>query len=71
MGTRGIQHHIKAKHGKTVKNCWIAHAKELLNLPKRPRQTVQPRVHPCPAWALPLIQDAFLQLYDPKPTETP
>lgn len=66
---QAIQHYIKQTHGKTVKTCWIAHAKELLNLPKKPRQTAQPRVHPCPQWALPLIQEAFMQLSSHYPTQ--
>jgi len=65
---REIQLYVKATHGNTVKTCWIAHAKEILDLPKKPRQTPQPRVYPCPQWALPLIQEAFLQLSSQKAT---
>ncbi|MEM7716717.1 MAG: hypothetical protein AAF349_24680 [Cyanobacteria bacterium P01_A01_bin.68] len=62
MTYKQIQDYIQNKYDKTIKTCWIAHAKELCGLPLKssPRsQSNKPRVHPCPNWALPLIKEAF------------
>ena len=56
-----IQAHIKAKHGFTVKTCWIAHAKELCGIKTRKpwnRQSNK-RCHPCPDDKLSIIKEAF------------
>lgn len=45
-----------------VKDCHIAHAKEILGVPKRPRKTNLPRVHPCPPESLPILREAFKTL---------
>ena len=55
-----IQNHIKNTHGKTVKSCWIADAKEQLGLPvKQSPKRIGERVHLCPNHIKPLIQEAF------------
>ena len=60
MTYKEIQDFIKNKHNKTVKTCWIAHAKEIYGLPLKPSpRRNKPRVYPCPDWALPLIKEAF------------
>lgn len=48
--------------GPGVKDCHIAHAKEQLGLPKKPRGDSSPRVYPCPDDKLALIKDAFRAL---------
>ena len=40
--------HPEARHGAGVAPCHIAHAKELLGMPKRPRTSPYPRKKPCP-----------------------
>jgi len=55
-----IQNYVKKKHGKVVKTCWIAHAKEICGLePKKSHNRMGKRVFPCPEDKLPWIKDAF------------
>lgn len=54
--------HLEARRGPGIKTCYIAHAKELLGLPKKPRLSPLPRKHPCPPEKLPLIRQAFIAL---------
>ncbi len=55
-----IQEFVKKKHGKTVKTCWIAHAKEICGLnPKRSHKRIGKRVYPCPDEKLIWIKEAF------------
>ena len=56
-----LQQWIKERHGFTVKNCWIAHAKELNGMPlgKAPNRQGEQRVFPCPPEKLPVITEAF------------
>ena len=54
--------HPGALRGPGIKTCHIAHAKELLGVPKKPRTTTRPRKYPCPPEKLPLIRQAFLAL---------
>ena len=57
-----IQAWIRARHGFTVKTCWIAHAKELSGVPVRRasnRREAGRREHPCPPEKLPAIREAF------------
>lgn len=55
-----IQEFVKKKHGKTVKTCWIAHAKEICGLnPKRSHKRMGKRVYPCPDEKLIWIKEAF------------
>jgi hypothetical protein len=57
-----IQEYVKLKYGKTVKSCWIAHVKELNDLPRKvsPRRyDPNKRVHPCPDRYVDKIEDAF------------
>lgn len=54
--------HPGARQGPGVANCHIAHAKELLGLPKKPRTSPLPRKKPCPPEKLPLIRQAFIAL---------
>lgn len=56
-----IQDYVREKHGKVVKTCWIAHAKELCGLnPKLSSRRKGDRVYPCPDEKLPWIKDAFI-----------
>lgn len=57
-----IQEYIKRKHGVSVKNCWIAHAKEIFGISTRiayNRKNVNERIYPCPDDKLPLIEATF------------
>lgn len=54
--------HPESRHGPGVAPCHIAHAKELLGMPKRPRTSPNPRKKPCPPEKLPLIRQAFIAL---------
>jgi hypothetical protein len=55
-----IQAHVRKKHGKVMKTCWIAHAKEVYGLnPKRSKQRTGNRLHPCPDDKLLWIKEAF------------
>lgn len=54
--------HPEARRGPGIKTCHIAHAKELLGLPKNPRLSPLPRKYPCPPEKLPLIRQAFIAL---------
>jgi hypothetical protein len=57
-----IQDDVRARYGRTVKNCWIAHVKELNDLPlaKAPnRQSPSRRVYPCPDYARPWIEKSM------------
>ena len=55
-----IQNYVKKKHGKVVKTCWIAHAKEICGLePKKSHRRFGKRVYPCPDNKLLWIKDAF------------
>ena len=55
-----IQVHVKKKHGKVVKSCWIAHAKEICGLnPRKSHRRIGKRIYPCPDEKLILIKDAF------------
>lgn len=56
-----IQEYIKKKHGKTVKSCWIAHAKEKcgLNPKKASNRKGKTRLVPCPDEKFELIKQAF------------
>jgi hypothetical protein len=56
---------VKERTGRTVKNCWIAHVKELNQLPRRDaanRQSPDRHVYPCPDWARPYIEAAMRRL---------
>ncbi|MFX0195475.1 MAG: hypothetical protein ACFFCW_05065 [Candidatus Hodarchaeota archaeon] len=60
-----IQAHVKRNHIRSVKTCWIAHVKELNDLPLRPapnRLSYNKRKHPCPGWARPLIENSIREL---------
>ena len=57
-----LQEYVRARHGRSVKTCWIAHMKELSGLPVRTspnRTSPTGRKHPCPEWARPMIEDAM------------
>lgn len=50
---------VKARDGRSVQKCWIAHVKELNGLKPRPapnRQSLKRRAKPCPPDARPLIE---------------
>ncbi len=55
-----IEKYIRQKYHRTVKSCWIAHAKEIYGLPvsKSPRRQGK-RMVPCPDSKLPWIKEAF------------
>jgi len=52
---------VKKRYGKTVKTCWIAHAKEKCGLePKKaPNRKGQKRLVPCPDDKFEWIRTAF------------
>lgn len=55
-----IQKYVKKKYGYTVKTCWIAHAKELCDLPlRKSHNRVGKRVYPCPDDKLDAIKEGF------------
>jgi hypothetical protein len=55
-----IQEFVRKKHGKVVKTCWIAHAKEKCGLnPRRSSRRIGKRVYPCPDEKFEWIKQAF------------
>ena len=56
-----IQEYVRKKHGKTVKSCWIAHAKEKCGLKpsKATNRQGKKRLVPCPDDKFEWIQQAF------------
>lgn len=55
-----IREYVDLTHRCYVKDCWIAHVKELNGLPVRMSPNrMSPRKHPCPDWARPLIEQAM------------
>jgi len=55
-----IQSYVRKKHGRVVKSCWIAHAKEICGLnPRRSPRRKGKRMFPCPEEKLEWIKDAF------------
>lgn len=57
-----IQVDVRQRSGRAVKTCWIAQVKALNGLPMRQapnRRSPNSRVHPCPEWARPLIEDSL------------
>lgn len=55
--------HPEARRGPGIKTCYIAHAKELLGMPKKPRPPLFPRNYPCPPpEKLPPIRQASIAL---------
>jgi hypothetical protein len=59
-----IQDDIRARYHRTVKNCWIAHVKELNGLAPRQaanRQAAR-RLNECPEKIRPLIEAAMRRL---------
>jgi hypothetical protein len=60
-----IQDDIRTHHNRAVKNCWIAHVKELNGLAPRQaanRQSASRRLHPCPEGLRPLIEESMRRL---------
>ena len=70
-----LREYVRARYGRSVKTCWIAHMKELSGLPVRTspnRMSPTRRKHPCPEWARPMIEDAMRHFgMLPKRTEGP
>ena len=59
---KDIHDYVKQKTGVTIKDCWIAHVKEMLNLPRKQapnRKDPNKRVHPCPDEHIAKIKEAF------------
>ena len=59
---RELQDWVKQNHGWLPKTCWIAHCKELANLPVRKapnRQDIEKRMVPCPNEKQEVILSAF------------
>jgi len=55
-----IQEYVKKRHSRTVKSCWIAHAKEICGLnPKRSHRRKGKRRVPCPDEKLEWIKESF------------
>jgi len=62
---REIADGVRARHGRTVQTCWIAHVKELNSLPVRlAHNRIDPsrRTKLCPYWARPLIEESMRRL---------
>jgi hypothetical protein len=60
-----IQEDVRARHGRVVKTCWIAHVKAQNGLQMRTapnRHSPDARVHPCPLAVKPLIEDSLRRL---------
>ncbi len=58
-----IRECVRARHGRYVKDCWIAHVKELNGLPvKMSPNRMSPRKCPCPDRVRPMIEDAMRHL---------
>ncbi len=58
-----IRERVRARHGRYVKDCWVAHVKELNGLTSRKSPgRKSPRANPCPNWARPVIEDAMRHL---------
>ena len=57
-----VKQHPEAQRGPGIKTCHIAHAKELLGVPKKPRHSLRHRTYPCPPEKLPLVRQAFIAL---------
>ena len=56
-----IKNYVLQKHGRRVKSGWIAHAKEVYNIPvkKAPNRKGNERLWPCPEKRLEQIKEAF------------
>jgi len=55
-----IQEYVKKKHDRTIKSCWIAHAKEICGLnPRHSHRRMGKRVCLCPNEKLIWIKEAF------------
>ena len=56
-----IQKYVETKHGKVVKTCWIAHAKEQCGLhpTKATNRQGKKRLFPCPDEKFVWIKGAF------------
>lgn len=57
-----IQNYVKSKYGFQPKSCWIAHMKELCNIPAKishNRYDLTKREKPCPVDKQTAIMDAF------------
>ena len=57
-----IRAYIKSKYGYSVKDCWIAHMKEVCGIPVRMaynRQDPRRRTHPCPPGKQDAVREAF------------
>ena len=56
-----IKDYVKEKHGINIKSSWIAHAKEIYNIPvkKAPNRKGNERLWPCPKKRLEQIKEAF------------
>lgn len=54
-----IRNDVQEKHGRYIRDCWIAHVKEQSGLPLKVahnRQSKERRAKPCPADVKPLIE---------------
>lgn len=59
---RQIQDDVQARHGRTVKTCWIADVKSSHGLTTRVapnRESIQKRKYPCPPDVWPIIEDSM------------
>jgi hypothetical protein len=58
---RHVQEYVRARHGYTVKTCWIAHVKEMEGLaPRRaPNRQSSRRTNPCPPDKVDAIREAL------------
>lgn len=57
-----IEAYVQTTYGRSVKDCWIAHVRELNGLPVRRAWNRKPgpgRQNPCPDWARRMIEDAM------------
>jgi hypothetical protein len=59
-----IRDYVKGKYGFTVKDCWIAHCKELNGFQTRPapNRRGKKRLVPCPPAKRLAIEEAFRRL---------
>lgn len=58
---KALQDYVRAKIGRVMQSCWIAHVKEMNGLPVNSRRTGE-RQKPCPPKYRPVIEQAMREL---------
>jgi hypothetical protein len=58
---KALQDRVRATHGRVMQTCWIAHVKEMNDLPVKSRRVCE-RQKPCPPKWRPVIEQAMREL---------